>query len=460
MNPIAFPKIKKSASSALICVLFLFVLSACGQASGTETATPTPLPTPVAVEKPTYTVQQGTVARALTVTGRVAPVAEQRLFFRSDGFVRDVFVARDALVQAGDALAELEIGRLEDEMAQAQLAVQTAETNLARAVQGNQDALLESQIQLETTRIRLQRAEGQTVSAALTSAQISLTQAQEALAFAQEEYEKALDRPWEPEQALEGYARAVTQAERNLTLARARYNEAAAGQGSLAYDRQILEYEVALAELRLAQLERGADPLLSLDVERAMLAIERLERQIADARLVAPFSGQIVSVNLRPGAYAEAFRPVIVLADPSALEITVEVGAADLNELSVGMPVMVQLRNRPGAALLNGSIRQLPLTGTAVGAPQQEDRLTRIVLDDETVALELGELATLTIILEEREGVLWLPPAALRTFQGRNFVVVQDGDVQRRVDVRLGIQSDDRVEILEGLAPGQIVVGP
>jgi multidrug efflux pump subunit AcrA (membrane-fusion protein) len=138
----------------------------------------------------------------------------------------------------------------------------------------------------------------------------------------------------------------------------------------------------------------------------------------------------------------------------------VEVGAADLNELSVGMPVMVQLRNRPGAALLNGSIRQLPLTGTAVGAPQQEDRLTRIVLDDETVALELGELATLTIILEEREGVLWLPPAALRTFQGRNFVVVQDGDVQRRVDVRLGIQSDDRVEILEGLAPGQIVVGP
>jgi RND family efflux transporter MFP subunit len=457
-------KIKKSASSALICVLFLFLflflLSACGQASGTETATPTPLPTPVAVEKPTYMVQRGTVARVLTVTGRVSPVAEQRLFFRSDGFVRDVLVVRDAMVEAGDLLAELEIGRLENGMAQAQLALQTAETNLARAEQSNQDAIAEAEIQLETIRLRLQRAEGQTASSAVVSAQFALTQAQQGLAYAQEEYAKALDRPWEPEQAIESYARMVTQAEQNLTLARVRYNEALAGQGSLGFDRQIIEQELALAELRLEQLQRGVDLQLTLEVERANLAIARLERQIADAQLIAPFSGQILSVNVQPGANAEAFRPVLVLADPSALEITVELSAADLNQLSVGMPVTALLRNRPGAQPMTGFIRQMPLTGAAAGAVQQEDRLTRIGLTDEMSDLELGELATLTIILEEREEVLWLPPAALRAFQGRNFVVVQDGDVQRRVDVRLGIQSDDRVEILEGLAPGQIVVGP
>jgi HlyD family secretion protein len=215
--------------------------------------------------------------------------------------VRDVFVSRDTIVEAGDLLAELEIDQLEDEMAQAQLALQRAETSLARAVQSNEDALAEAQIQLETARLRLQRAQSQNASAAVTSAQVAVMQAEEALAFAQEEYGKALDRPWEPEHVVEGYAHAVTQAERNLTVARARHNEAAAGQGSLAYDRQILEYEVALAELRLAQLERGADPLLSLDVERAMLAIERLERQIADARLVAPFSGRLF-----PSTYGRA----------------------------------------------------------------------------------------------------------------------------------------------------------
>ena len=49
---------------------------------------------------------------------------------------------------------------------------------------------------------------------------------------------------------------------------------------------------------------------------------------------------------------------------------------------------------------------------------------------------------------------------AVRNFQGRNFVVIQGGDTQRRVDVQLGIQSDNRVEILEGVTEGDVVVGP
>jgi membrane fusion protein, macrolide-specific efflux system len=39
-------------------------------------------------------------------------------------------------------------------------------------------------------------------------------------------------------------------------------------------------------------------------------------------------------------------------------------------------------------------------------------------------------------------------------------VVVQDGAVQRRVDVKVGLQSDDRVEIVAGLSEGQVVVAP
>ena len=72
----------------------------------------------------------------------------------------------------------------------------------------------------------------------------------------------------------------------------------------------------------------------------------------------------------------------------------------------------------------------------------------------------MGELATVIIVLEEKDDVIWLPPAAIRTFQGRSFVVVQGDDgSQRRVDVRLGIESDERVEILEGLEAGQTVIG-
>lgn len=50
-------------------------------------------------------------------------------------------------------------------------------------------------------------------------------------------------------------------------------------------------------------------------------------------------------------------------------------------------------------------------------------------------------------------------PQAIRTFEGRKFVVVRDGEVEQRVDVKLGLQNQDRVEVAEGLTEGQIVVG-
>jgi hypothetical protein len=64
-----------------------------------------------------------------------------------------------------------------------------------------------------------------------------------------------------------------------------------------------------------------------------------------------------------------------------------------------------------------------------------------------------------TVILENKPGVLWLPPQAIRIYEGRRFVVVQDGEGQKRVDVKVGIESPERVEIEQGLTAGQVVVG-
>jgi len=72
----------------------------------------------------------------------------------------------------------------------------------------------------------------------------------------------------------------------------------------------------------------------------------------------------------------------------------------------------------------------------------------------------MGDLVDVTVIVVKKENVLWIPPQTIRTFSGRNFVVVQNGDVQIRVDVKLGVIGEDRVEIVEGLTEGQVVVSP
>jgi len=66
----------------------------------------------------------------------------------------------------------------------------------------------------------------------------------------------------------------------------------------------------------------------------------------------------------------------------------------------------------------------------------------------------------LEYVVTLRDDVLWLPVSAIRQFSGRNFIVVQNEGLQRRVDVRLGLEGDGRVEILEGAEENQTVIGP
>jgi multidrug efflux pump subunit AcrA (membrane-fusion protein) len=361
--------------------IILFV--ACGQGETADLApTPTPLPTPIVPEKPTYEVEQGTVVNSLEFTGRVSPVQEQTLFFKSAGFVDQVFVQRGDQVQAGDVLAQLEITDLENQLAQTNLALETAEIRLSQAEQERQDALAEATINREKIALQLQGGQVNANSANLVSAQIDLENAQQRLANAETELQKSLDRDWEPEDLRRQYEQMVISAQESVAVAQARYNDALVGGSSSVVNRQILEQELALADLRLEQLARGIDPLLALDVERARLEVQKIENQIADAQLIAPFAGEVLSLNVRAGSRAEAFQTAVVLAQPQNLEITAELGSEQLSEMNVDQPATITLRNRPEEPF-TGTVRQLPyaFSGGASGGSNEDSRV-RIQFDN------------------------------------------------------------------------------
>ena len=219
-----------------------------------------------------------------------------------------------------------------------------------------------------------------------------------------------------------------------------------------------LELDIAVIEFNIERLERGVNPMLNLDLAGIQLQVENLERQIADARLIAPFEGKALSVGIDPGDPVSAFSIVMVLADPSELEMTAELGAEQLSDMALGQEALITLRNRPEEAF-GGSVRQLPYPYGGGTTDASDSDLSAHIAIEGDVELEPGELATVSIVLEEKENVLWLPPAAIRTFQGRDFVVVQLDEGQQRVDVLLGIETDERVEIVQGLEEGQVIVG-
>ncbi len=119
--------------------------------SQAEQATPTPLPTPIVPVKPTYEVQRGEVVKIVQFTGRIAPVVEEELFFRTAGYVEALYVERNDHVQAGDLLAELETSDLQNQLAQARADLEAVQFSFERQ-------LAEAQASLKIAELRLEQA--------------------------------------------------------------------------------------------------------------------------------------------------------------------------------------------------------------------------------------------------------------------------------------------------------------
>ncbi len=360
------PWVSILAKTAILLFLALASIGCQGspQQQPQEEVTPTPIPTQAAPVNPVYTVQRGDVVQKIEFTGRIAPVVEQELFFRSDGRVRHVLVERNQSVKSGQLLADLEIEDLERQLA-------ITELNIRRA-----------KVQLEITQLSLEYAKEQVQ----TKAQVQQV--------------------------------------------------------------AILERQVELSKIAL---------------DEASLNLEDLKASIADAQIIAPFDGVLLSVNIEKGMAVTGYKPVVVLADLTRLEVTADVNTDFLRQLQEGMPVTGAFISKPGESF-NGSIRRLPYPyggGTGSSAVEEQDKTTRINLDiPDTVEFELGDLIRITVIIAKQENALWLPPQAIRNFEGRRFVLVQDGEVQRRTDVKVGLTGEERVEIVEGLEEGQTVIGP
>lgn len=394
-QPLMFAALLTAALTVSACSLL--PETQVNRASTNEPPTPTPIPTAVVPMQPRYTVKRGEVVDEVVFNGRVSPVIEEELFFRTDGRVRATYAKRDDMLEEGQVIAEFEIAALER-------ALISAELELERATSRLESAQRDLDFDIETAKSNLEIAQ--------------------------------------------------------LELARLR---AAAVPDQTAV--QIQEERVRLAEIAVERLDSGVDPLLRNDVARAQLDVDRLSAEISESTISAPFTGQLLSMSLIAGQGVEAYRPVASIADVNSLEIAATLMSSQMDGLEEGMEVKVTAVRRPGLEL-TGIIRQLPYPYGSGGNPsvsnvEERDATTRIELNEslEEAGMELGDLVRVEVVRERKDDVLWLPPQALRNFDGRRFAVLEEEGSQRRVDVVVGVETTERVEIEEGLEEGQTVVG-
>lgn len=479
--------------SAILFLGLAVIISGCSSKSTENQATPTPIPTPIVAAKPTYEVKRGDITHELQFNARIAPITEEGLFFRTSGRVRGVYVAKGDQVVEGQILADLEIlDNLERQYQADSLALRKAQI-YAENAQLYLDlfklSMNSPELQEAMARQALAEAEKAVADAErafnltqTTASQADIDAAYAQMILAEENLERAKEafKPYEnkPEDNLvrAQYQSRLSAAQQSYDTAVRNYNGMVGTSSE--FEQAIAAAQLTTAQARLADAQEKLDLILAgvgysqelalkenevelakIALEEAQLGIQDLEQTIKDAQIIAPFDGTILSLGLSDGKSVEAYNVYAVVADLNKLDISADLSSRDTSDLEEGMKVTVTLASRPGD-VFTGYLSRLPYIGASTSG-EDEDKTTRIALDIDPIeaGFEEGDLVRVTVIIEYKDSVLWLPPQAIRTFEGREFVVVQDGEYQARVDVKIGIEGEDRVEILEGLEEGQTIIG-
>lgn len=188
--------------------------------------------------------------------------------------------------------------------------------------------------------------------------------------------------------------------------------------------------------------------------------LDRLSALEAYSHITAPFSGVVTKRYADTGALIQAgttsdtqSMPVVQLAEWSKLRLVVPVPESAVPQLLLGSAVQVHVSamNRDFA----GRVARF------ADALNDETRTmhTEIDVENSDGTLKEGMYAEAKIVLKQQNNALTIPIQALeRNATGGTVLIVDsDGRVEER-QVKLGAESSDRIEILDGLAENDRVV--
>jgi len=329
--------------------------------------------------------------------GSIEPAQSATLAFEGSGAIVEWLVKEGDTVQAGDVLGRLDTAKLDLTLQEAQLDLETAQLRLAQAEKDLAQQQAEAELALRTAEARLAQAKMRYPS--LTAAEIRLQNAREAEAYAQDEYNKSLDRAWETVDEREAYRKGVVQATNDRKIAEADLAAVRSEQAANAQDVAILEDEVAKAQLYLQKLAQGIDPTLAQDIERAKLRITQARAELALTTLTAPFDGTVLKLHYRLGDWAQPGVEAVLLADLTSLRIeTTDLDEWSMTRIRVGSPVEVTFTAFDDKTM-TGYVTEIATRGEALSGGDVMYR-TIIVLDEPDPNLRWGMTVRVTIPVE------------------------------------------------------------
>lgn len=236
------------------------------------------------------------------------------------------------------------------------------------------------------------------------------------------------------------------QAKASLTVAETRRDKA-----RLDFERSQSLVQQGVAAPDRLDADRATLAAAEAEVERARQSVTGAESALGFAAIRAPITGIVVDKQVSVGDIVQPGQPICTIYDPTQLQLVAVVREELAGRLQVGQSVEVTLDAL--GKQCQGTVAEI------VPAAQVQSRAFEVkVTGPCQPGIVTGMFGRLHVPLDAMDE-LRVPKSAVQAIGQLDFVqvVTVDGTLQRRF-VRTGRATGDTVEILSGLAAGEVLL--
>ena len=247
------------------------------------------------------------------------------------------------------------------------------------------------------------------------------------------------------------------------------------GQLLVQFDDQLPTAQVqqAQAELNIAMANntRNAELVAQNFISRRTLDESAAAQQVAEAKLalarataarlkiIAPFDGLAGIRLVNVGDYLKDGADIVNVEDIDAIFVDYRLPERFQTKIRRGQTSVIELDALPGRNFTATVLAIDPLidaNGRSVGV--------RACIDNRRLQLRPGMFARVNAVFGQRDNARVIPEEAILPQGGKQFVIKlvngtePNSRVTQRVEVKIGLRSPGKVEVLEGLEAGDTVV--
>lgn len=183
----------------------------------------------------------------------------------------------------------------------------------------------------------------------------------------------------------------------------------------------------------------------------ADIAAKNLETALSGIN--ADMNGIVTEVNVDKGAVVTKGTPILSIEDADSVKVDVEISKYDIGEIDEGQRAIINISG------IEYEGRVSKINRFATGGTSDNAKINvSVSINNPNDKVYLGIQADVVIYTDERENVLTIPREAYYSDDSGDYVYVIENGVVDKKYIKVGIVNDERVEVTNGLVNGQVVI--